>query len=196
MQPIRELDQQHSDVVGNGQEQFTEVLGLLCFLCDEIELFELCEPLDQCADVSTEHLVDFDPGGCGILDGVMQEGGRYGCIIELEVGEDRGHLERMGEIGVARRPLLLPMRPHRVDIRPIEKRLARVGIVPLHALDQIVLPHHGGLAGCRFNFTGESNIRIQRSDCAERGTIPRLVLHAWKVGRRTRHVESPAPRAV
>ena len=82
-----------------------------------------------------------------VLDRIMQKRGRDGRIVKLQVGKDRGHFERMGEIRIAGRPLLLPMGAHGVDIGPVEKRLACRGIVALHALDQIVLPHHLRLVG-------------------------------------------------
>ncbi len=45
VQPVGELDQQHAHVVGNGEQQLAQVLGLLGLLGDQLELFELGQAL-------------------------------------------------------------------------------------------------------------------------------------------------------
>ena len=55
----------------------------------------------------------------------------------------RGDFERMGEIGGAGGALLIAMRLHGIDIGAVEQRLVGVGLVALHALDQLVLTRHG-----------------------------------------------------
>ena len=131
VQAVGELDQQHPHVVGDRQQELAQVLGLLGLLGDEVEPLELGQALDQRADVLPEHLVDLGPGGGGILDGVVQERGRDGGVVELEIGQDRRDFERMGEVGIAGGTLLLAMRLHGVDVGAVEQRLAGVGIVAL-----------------------------------------------------------------
>ena len=126
VQPVGELDQQHAHVVGDRQQQLAQVFRLLGFLGDEVELLQLGEALDQRADVAPEQAVDLGARGCGILDGVVQQRGGDGRVVELEVGEDRRHFDRMREIRIARGAPLLAMRLHGVDIGAVEQRL--VGI--------------------------------------------------------------------
>ncbi len=147
VQAVSQLDQQDANVVGDRQQQLAQVLGLLGFAGDEIEPLQLGQPLDQMADIVAEQLIDFGPGGSGILDGVMQERGGDGRIIELEFGQDRGDFQRMREIGIARGTLLLAMGLHGVDVGAIEQCLIGFRIVPAHAINQIVLPHHWRLLG-------------------------------------------------
>ena len=142
VQTVGELDQQHPHVVGDRQQQLAQVLGLLGLLGDEVEPLELGQSLDQRADVLAEHLVDLVAGRRGVLDRVVQERGRDGRVVELEIGQDRRDLERMGKIGIAGGALLLAMRLHGIDIGAVEQRLARVRVVAPDALDQVVLPHH------------------------------------------------------
>ena len=149
VQAVGELDQQHAHVVGDRQQQLAQVLRLLGFLGDEVELLQLGQALDQRADVGAEQAVDLGAGGRGVLDGVVQQRGGDGGVVELEVGEDRRDFERMGEIRIARGALLLAMRLHGVDIGAVEQRLVGVRIVAAHPLDQVVLPHHRRLAGLR-----------------------------------------------
>jgi hypothetical protein len=142
VQAIGELDQEHADVVGDRQQQLAQVLGLLCFARDQLQPFQLGEPLDQRADLVTEDVVDLGARRLGILDGVMQQGSYDGGVVELEVGQDRRDLERMGKIGIAGRARLRAMRLHGVDIGAVEQVFVGVGVIRPDPLDQIVLPHH------------------------------------------------------
>ena len=54
VQPVGELDQQHAHVVGDGEQELAQILGLLRLLGDEVEFFELGQALDQDADVVAE----------------------------------------------------------------------------------------------------------------------------------------------
>ena len=55
----------------------------------------LVSPSTSCADVLAEQLVDLGARRVGILDRVVQQRGDDRRIVELEVGQDRGDLERM-----------------------------------------------------------------------------------------------------
>ena len=121
VQTIGELDQQHAHVVGDRKQELAQVLGLLGFLGDEVELLQLGQALDQRADIIAEHLVDLGPRRRRILDGVVQQSRRDGGIVELEVGEDPRHFQRVGEIGVAGGALLLAMGFHGVDVGAVEQ---------------------------------------------------------------------------
>ena len=142
VQAVGELDQQHAHVLGDREQELAQVLGLLGLARDEVEPLELGEALDQAADVLAEQLVDLGAGRLGVLDRVVQQRRHDGGVVELEVGEDRRDLERMGEIGIARGAQLLAMRLHGVDIGAVEQLLVGVRIVFADPLDQLVLPHH------------------------------------------------------
>ena len=64
------------------------------------------------------------------------------AIVDLELGQDGRDFERMGEIGIARRPLLAAVRLHREDIGAVQQILVGVRIVAADPLHQLVLPHH------------------------------------------------------
>jgi hypothetical protein len=104
--------------------------------------FQFGETLDQRADLVAEHLVDFGAGGLGILDGVVQQRGDDGGVVELEVGEDGCDFQRMRKIGIAGCPGLRPVRLHGVDIGAVQQILVGVRIIGSDTFDQIVLPHH------------------------------------------------------
>ena len=143
VQAVGELDQQHAHVVGDGEQELAQVLGLLGLLGDEIELLQLGQALDQRADIVARTIWSISARVVGgVLDRVVQQGRGDGRIIELEVGQDGGDFERVGEIGIARGALLLAMRLHGVDIGAVEQGLVGVRVVAADPIDQVVLPHH------------------------------------------------------
>ncbi len=113
------------------------------FLDDEVEALDLGQAVDQRADLGPEQLVDLGPRDGGVLDHVVQQRRDDGRVVELQVGEDGGDFERMGEIGFAGGALLVAVRLHGIDVGAIEQRLVRLGIVAENPLDELVLPHHG-----------------------------------------------------
>ncbi len=128
--------------VGDREQELAQVLRLLGLLGDEVELLELGQALDQLADVRTEKFIDLGTGGGRVLDRVVQQRDRDGRLVQMHVGEDGGHFQRMREIGVAGSALLMAMLLHGVDIGLVEQRLVDVGLVALDALDKLVLTHH------------------------------------------------------
>ena len=101
MQAIGELNQEDAGVVGDGEQELAEILGLLGVLGDEVELAELGEAVDQSADLLAEGLVDLIAGDGCVLDRVVQHGGDDGRIVDLELGQDGGDFERVREVGIA-----------------------------------------------------------------------------------------------
>ena len=142
VQTVGQLDEQDADVLRDRQEKLAEILGLRRLARHDVEFLDLRETLDQPTDFRTKKLVDFLAGAVRILDRVVQDGGDDGGVVELEIGEDGGDFERMGEIGIARCTGLLPVRTHRIDIGAVQKILVGVRIIAPHPFDEFVLPHH------------------------------------------------------
>ena len=191
VQPVGELDQQHAHVVGDGEQELAQVLGLLGLARDQVEPLQLGQALDQMADVGAEDLVDLGARGRRVLDGVVQQRRRDRGVVELEVGQDRRDLERMGEIRIARGALLLAVRLHGVDIGAVEQRLVGVRVVAADPLDQIVLPHHrGGLLGL-LGLGGRQACEPTFRPRSSRRPGSRRVLHARQISLRTGHDDLP-----
>ena len=70
-----------------------------------------------------EQLVDLLAGDRGVLDHVVQQGGDDGRGVQPVVGEDAGHLDRVGEIGVAGGARLRAVHAHGVDVGAVEQGL-------------------------------------------------------------------------
>jgi hypothetical protein len=90
----------------------------------------------------TEDLVDLGPRRLGVLDGVVQQRRDDRGIVELEIGQDRRDLQRMGEIGVARRTGLRAVSLQGVDLGPVEQILVGIRIVGTYPFHKVILPHH------------------------------------------------------
>ena len=154
VQTVGELHEQNAHIVGDREQELAEILRLLGFLGDEIELLQLGQAVDQRADIGAEHLVDLAARRRRILDRVVQQRGRDGGVVELQIGQDRRHFERMGKIRIARRALLLAMRLHGVDIGAVEQGFVGIGIVAADPVEQFVLPHDLRLFAFFFLFNG------------------------------------------
>jgi hypothetical protein len=142
VETVGELDQKDPHILGYRQKQLAQIFSLHRLLRNQVELLELGQAFDQLAHVGPEQLVDLLPGGGGVLDRIVQQ--RHGDrrFVHMHVGEDRRDLERVREIRVPRGALLVPMFLHRIDVGAVEQRLVHVGLVALHALDKLILPHH------------------------------------------------------
>ena len=143
VQAVGELDQKDARVVGDGEQKLAEILGLLGVLGDEVELAEFGKAVDQAADLLAERLVDVLARRLGVFDRIVQHGRGDRRVVHLELGQDRGDLERMGEIGVAGGALLRAVRLHGEHIGAVQQVFVGARIVAADTLHQFVLPHHG-----------------------------------------------------
>jgi hypothetical protein len=142
VEPVGELDEQDADIVDDGEQELAEILALRRLLRDQVELLDLGQPVHQPADIGPEHALDLLERGGRVLDRVMQHGCHDRGVVELEIGQEGGDFERMGEERVARGTLLRAVRAHGVDIGPVEQVLVGIRIVAANPVDEFVLPHH------------------------------------------------------
>src|SRR5476651_1343979 len=89
--------------------------------------------------MSSPNMPEISSRGVGVLDRVVQQAGDDRGGVELHLGQDAGHLDRMGEIGVARGAQLGAMLLQPVNVGAIEHVVVRLGIVGLHAFDEFKL---------------------------------------------------------
>ena len=124
------------------EQELAQILGRPLVLGLRLDLAELGDAVDQPRDVLAEQLLDLLGRRERVLDRVVEDGGGDRLVVELEVGEDAGDLDRMAEIGIARGALLDAMRLHREDVGAVDQPLVRVRIVGPDLLDQLILPQH------------------------------------------------------
>ena len=149
VQPVGQLDQQHTDVVGHRQQELAQVLRRALVVGLGLDLRQLGDTVHQPRDRGAEQLLDLFGGGDRVLDGVVEDGSGDRLVVEPQVRQDARDLDWMREIGIARCALLRAMCLHREDIGAVEKRLVGVGIVVEDPIDQLVLPEHAIPMGWR-----------------------------------------------
>ena len=71
MQAVGELDHNHADVFGHGQNQLAEALGLMLGLIVVFEFFQLGEAVDHFGDGVAEFGGHFDFGDAGVFQHIM-----------------------------------------------------------------------------------------------------------------------------
>jgi len=76
------------------------------------------------------------------LDGVVEEPGDDAGLVELQFGEQPGHLERMDEIRLSRLPYLALMDLGAVDVGLLDEVQVCVRAVLSDALQNVVQPDH------------------------------------------------------
>ena len=106
VEPVRELDDQDPEVLGHGDQHLAHRGGLLGLLGVELDAVELRDAVDDRGDVAAEVALEVVEGDAGVLDGVVQQGGGHGDVVEPEVGDDPGDGEGVLDVGLARPPVL------------------------------------------------------------------------------------------
>ena len=99
VQPVGELDDQDPDVAGHGDDHLADRLGL-----GRVAVFDLVElghAVDQRGDVVAEVAAQLGQRVGGVLDGVVQQRRAQRLVVHAELGQDRGHRQRVRDVRVA-----------------------------------------------------------------------------------------------
>ena len=104
VQPVGELDDQDARVLGHGDDHLAHGLGLRGLA--ELDLVELGDAVDEEGDLVAEVAAQVLQAVLGVLDGVVQQAGHQRGRVHAQLGEDRGHRERVRDVRVAALALL------------------------------------------------------------------------------------------
>ena len=120
MQPVRELDDDDADVVGDREEHLAQVLRLPVLAREhpcKVGICELCNAVHHPGDVLAEELGDLlDTDVHAILDRVVEQAGDDRIRVHLHLNEDDRDGLRVDVIGLERFALLPGMdRLRKVD---------------------------------------------------------------------------------
>ncbi len=110
VQPVGELDHEHAPVACHRHEELAHGGGLLCLLRPEPQPVELRDAVDDVGHLWAELAADLVEIDLRVLDGVVQQGGTSADGVEPELGHDRRHGHRVGDVGLARGPSLALVR--------------------------------------------------------------------------------------
>ena len=152
VQPVADLDQHHADVLGHGQQHLAQVLHLLFFPSVELHPGQLGHALDKVGHRRAEALGDLLMGRASVLNGVVEHGGDDAVLIQLQIGHDAGHRQRMGDIGTAVLALLGGVGVVGVLERVEQLRLVQIGVICQHLVFQCVVLFKNGIHGHQLRY--------------------------------------------
>jgi hypothetical protein len=107
-----------------------------------VSILESLVTVDQPGDIGAEQALDLLDSGQRVFHGVVEKRGHDGFLIELQLGHQARHFDRVREVGVAARPLLGAVLLHGIDIGTVEHGLVRLGGVGQHTFDKFILAQH------------------------------------------------------
>ena len=106
MQTVCQLDQDDADILRHGEKHFAQIsrlhlllyLGPVPVISGELQFFQLGHAVDQTRDISAELLFDLLACQDCVLHHIMQKSGGNGFLIQFEVRQNRGDIQRVNDI--------------------------------------------------------------------------------------------------
>ena len=117
VEAVGELDEDDANVLRHRQEHLADVLGLDLLLGAEGDPAQLGDAVDEPCHLRPELRAQLLGGERRVLDGVVEKGGHDGRRVQLQLGQDGRHLERMVDVVLTRQALLAGMRGGRTLVR-------------------------------------------------------------------------------
>ena len=102
VQPVRELDQHHTNVVDHRQHHLAQIFRLLLFARGKVNFADLGDALYDVRDLLAKFLANVNDGHRRIFHGIVQQPGRHRDGIHLHLGQHQRHFKRMHQIRLAR----------------------------------------------------------------------------------------------
>ena len=107
---VRQLNQNHADILGHGQEHLPQILSLnLHLIHGPGQLGQLCNSVYQKSYLCAELLLHLVQSHNGILYHIMKNSGNDGFFIQLQIRQNNGNTKRVNNIRFTRLPLLVLM---------------------------------------------------------------------------------------
>ncbi len=101
VQAVGELDDDDADVLGRGQDHLAEGLGLGLVAPHVLVAADLGDAVDELGDLGAELLLQRLAGGEGVLQHVVEQPDGHAGLVELEVGEQPGDVQRVDHVRLA-----------------------------------------------------------------------------------------------
>src|SRR5690349_24153857 len=106
MKSISELDQDHPRILRDRQQQLAIILDLRFLRGSEREVTDLRQSIDDLGDLSTELGFDVVDGDVGVFDNIVDQSAGDGCRVQLQIHENLGDLDAVGDVLVPRQAFL------------------------------------------------------------------------------------------
>ena len=128
VQAVGELDDQHAQVAGHGDEHLAHRRRLLRLPGVELDALELGDAVDDGGDLRPEVLLHVAERDLGVLDRVVEEGRGDGDLVEPDVGDDAGHGQRVVDVALAAGAELAAVRLGGDLVGPVDRGDRRLGV--------------------------------------------------------------------
>ena len=115
VEPVGQLDEDHADVLGHGQEHLAHVLGpqvlpvqldqrppVIAFDVQELHLVELGDAVDQTRNFAAEATLQLGHGHVAVFGDVVAQGGDDRRGVHAQAGQRFGHRQRVIDVRLAR----------------------------------------------------------------------------------------------
>ena len=106
VEAVRQLDQDDAHILGDGEQQLAIVLDLVAPAESERDVADLGDAIDDLGDLLAERAFDVRHGELRVLDHVVDQPAGHRDAVEVQLGQDLGHLNAVRDVVVARRALL------------------------------------------------------------------------------------------
>jgi hypothetical protein len=162
VQPVGELDEDDAHVARHRQQHLAEVLRLRVLGRLELDAVQLRDTVDQFRDGFSKGVGDLVLGDRGVLGDIVEQRRHQRLPVEVPLGEDLGHRQRVRNIGVARLAGLAGVRGFREAVSLGEARhVLRLQVAETGRIGEL----HGRNHAARLpRFTAWA--RREASDCA------------------------------
>ena len=104
VQTVCQLDDHHSNILGHGQEHFTEIFQLLVFLIFIVELGKLCHPVYQKGYFLAKHHLDIFQRIFRILHYIVKKSRHNALGIHFQLRQNVGYSQRVDDIRLSGGP--------------------------------------------------------------------------------------------
>ncbi len=98
VQPVRQLHNNHTDVIDHRQEHLAVALGLAIFGRKEIDLTEFGDAVDAARHLIAKVLLNVGGGDAGVFHDVVEETGLNADHVHAHIGQDLRHRERVAHV--------------------------------------------------------------------------------------------------
>jgi hypothetical protein len=159
VEAVRQLDQDDPEVSRHRQEHLPERLGLLRLAGGVGVPADLRDPVDDLGDLLAEEDGELFLRRLGVFEDVVEESGGDGNLVELQLGQEHRHADRVDEIGLARGAELVAVRLGGEDVRPAQEVLVGPRQVALDRLEDVLEPQHAGIMAAAGPETRPERIR-------------------------------------
>ena len=142
VQPVSKLNQKHADIIGNREQELTQIFCRPLILGLGFNFRQLGDTVNQPRHFGPKAVFHIFNCRKRVFHGIVEQRGDDGVLIHFEISHQPGDFYRVAEIRITRRPFLRAVHLHGKDIRPVEPIFIDVRCICPHPLNQFILPHH------------------------------------------------------